>query len=72
MFSFIQNVIEIFAWCLVLLYKMVDQNPIFFGIVGELNTPLEHISNLDAKTIQNKLFCSQLQNKLFYSYLYLR
>jgi hypothetical protein len=28
-----------FAWCLVSLCKMMDQNPKFFGIKGELNTP---------------------------------
>jgi len=28
-----------FAWCLVSFCKMMNQNPIFFGIEGELNTP---------------------------------
>ena len=32
-----------FAWCLVLLYKMIDQNPKFFRIEEELKRPKNYI-----------------------------
>ena len=49
--------VNTFAWCLVLLCKLMNQNSKFFRIKGELNTPLN-----DAKVIHGKsthlFFCT--------------